>query len=233
MAEMLQQLSELVANLTARLEAAEARIAVPATTSPFVLAAPTTAGGYASSVAITTAFGLYGRWLRTMATMDQMDVVERNRLASVPQVGFNWHAIARLLLSVTEADVMACLPRGSPDLELGVKFLELLSNRQFESCHRDGLRPRRCWQNDGDILILVFLSGSHPAFMFKNRTISMLACILQSEQAAEHRTAVTLFPTVPSQNPGSLYCSYPVWFWFGLDASKTCLSYLTAFRSKS
>eukprot|EP01116_Phalansterium_solitarium_P014721 TRINITY_DN3251_c0_g1_i1.p1 TRINITY_DN3251_c0_g1~~TRINITY_DN3251_c0_g1_i1.p1 ORF type:complete len:1144 (+),score=164.16 TRINITY_DN3251_c0_g1_i1:222-3653(+) len=62
--------------------------------------------------------------------MDQMDVVERNRLASIGTVAANWRAIARQLTSVTEADVVAQLPRGSTELEHSAKFFEMLSERQ-------------------------------------------------------------------------------------------------------
>eukprot|EP01116_Phalansterium_solitarium_P008121 TRINITY_DN2143_c0_g1_i2.p1 TRINITY_DN2143_c0_g1~~TRINITY_DN2143_c0_g1_i2.p1 ORF type:complete len:478 (-),score=74.84 TRINITY_DN2143_c0_g1_i2:3-1436(-) len=65
-----------------------------------------------------------------MATMDEMNVVERHRLASVGEVAVNWRSVARLLPGITEADVVALLPRGLPDSELSVKFFELLSNRQ-------------------------------------------------------------------------------------------------------
>eukprot|EP01116_Phalansterium_solitarium_P017672 TRINITY_DN4411_c0_g1_i3.p1 TRINITY_DN4411_c0_g1~~TRINITY_DN4411_c0_g1_i3.p1 ORF type:complete len:263 (+),score=26.33 TRINITY_DN4411_c0_g1_i3:229-1017(+) len=76
-----------------------------------------------------------------MATMDQMNVGERHRLASVGAVALNWRAIARLLPgvtqpdgrllpSVTEDDVRVRLPPGSTDLDHSAKFFQLLSERQ-------------------------------------------------------------------------------------------------------
>eukprot|EP01116_Phalansterium_solitarium_P020549 TRINITY_DN6106_c0_g1_i2.p1 TRINITY_DN6106_c0_g1~~TRINITY_DN6106_c0_g1_i2.p1 ORF type:complete len:178 (+),score=23.39 TRINITY_DN6106_c0_g1_i2:194-727(+) len=71
-----------------------------------------------------------------MDTIDRWDAAQRTRLASAAEVASHWRTIAGLLpdrCGVTVADVLVntpAKPGGSTELELSVKFFELLSERQ-------------------------------------------------------------------------------------------------------